>query len=238
MGFHYAAGAQDGDPPFNAQHRVKGLLGDRFPAWSGRPWGECKDRKWLCPVPGYDRHFDITEFFGFEMINIEMDENGPDIAKIEELVCADPSIKGIWCVPQYSNPGGVTYSDEVVRRLAALKPAAPDFRIFWDNAYCVHHLYPDHQDHLKNIYTACVAAGHPDRPILFTSTSKITFAGAGVGAMAASPANVARQLELLSHQMVCYDKLNSKKDTANLSAASFPAFSLYFFMFPFCIFVL
>ena len=174
----------------------------------GRPWGECKDRKWLCPVPGYDRHFDITEFFGFEMINIEMDENGPDIAKIEELVCSDPSIKGIWCVPQYSNPGGVTYSDEVVRRLAALKPAAPDFRIFWDNAYCVHDIYPEQKERVLDILSECKKAGNPNMVYLFGSTSKITFPGSGVGAMGASAENIRFIKSQMTVPVISWNKVN------------------------------
>ena len=161
--------------------------------------------KWLCPVPGYDRHFGITEFFGFEMINIPMDEHGPDMDMVEEYV-KDPSVKGIWCVPKYSNPGGVVYSDEVIHRLAALEPAAKDFRIYWDNAYCVHHLYEE--INIPDILEECKKAGHPDLVYKFGSTSKITFPGAGIAALATSPNNKKDILNQMKHQTIGHDKLN------------------------------
>jgi DNA-binding transcriptional MocR family regulator len=170
------------------------------------PWFECKDRKFLCPVPGYDRHFAITEYFGFKLIPIKTDANGPDMDAVEEWV-KDPTFKGIWCVPKYSNPEGTTYSDEVVKRMAALRPAAKDFRIFWDNAYVVHHLYETH-DKLLNIYTECAKQCNPDLPIIFTSSSKITFPGAGVAVQAASPNNVSMFKERMQYQTIGPDKLN------------------------------
>ena len=170
------------------------------------PWYECKDRKFLCPVPGYDRHFAITEYFGFKLIPIKTDANGPDMDAVEEWV-KDPTVKGIWCVPKYSNPEGTTYSDEVVKRMAALRPAAKDFRIFWDNAYVVHHLYETH-DKLLNIYTECAKQCNPDLPIIFTSSSKITFPGAGVAVQAASPNNVSMFKERMQYQTIGPDKLN------------------------------
>ncbi len=170
------------------------------------PWYECKNRKFLCPVPGYDRHFAITEYFGFELIPIESNSEGPNMDQVEEWV-KDESVKGIWCVPKYSNPEGITYSDEVVKRMAALKPAAKDFRIFWDNAYVVHHIYDTH-DELLNLYDECVKQGNPDLPIIFTSSSKITFPGAGVAAEAASPNNVAILKSRMQYQTIGPDKLN------------------------------
>lgn len=172
------------------------------------PWRELDGVSWLCPVPGYDRHFAITELLGIKMIPIRMDENGPDMDEIEALVRKDDTIKGIWCVPQYSNPGGVTYSDETVDRLASMPCAAPDFRIFWDNAYCVHHLYETRQAHVVDIAEACEKAGNPNRYFKFASTSKVTFPGAGIAAVAASEDNIAEIKKRVGIQTVGYDKLN------------------------------
>lgn len=171
------------------------------------PWGRLDGVKILCPVPGYDWHFAMCDTLGLEPVAVPTDDNGPLMDVVEELV-KDPLVKGMICVPMYGNPSGVTFSDEVVDRLARMETAASDFRIIWDNAYCMHHLYPDRRDFLKNMYDACLEAGHEDRVLMFTSTSKITFAGGGISAMAASPANIARHAALLTYQLVCYDKVN------------------------------
>lgn len=171
-----------------------------------KPWMQQGNIKFICNVPGYDRHFTICEHFGIEMLNVEMTENGPDVEKIRELV-KDPSVKGMFCVPKYSNPDGVTYSDDTVRALAALQPAAKDFRVIWDNAYVVHDL-TDTPDRLLNIFDACKPFGSEDMFVEFTSTSKITFPGAGVSAIAASDANIKAIKARLAMQTISYDKMN------------------------------
>ena len=172
------------------------------------PWYKLDKVKLLCPVPGYDRHFKITETFGIEMINIPLYDNGPDMDMVEEYVNNDPAVKGIWCVPKYSNPTGISYSDDVVKRFAALKPAAEDFRIYWDNAYCIHHLYEDTQDEILNILDECEKAGNPNLVYIFSSTSKISFPGSGVSAIAASRENIDYILSLMTVQTIGHDKIN------------------------------
>ncbi len=178
-------------------------------ARSPRPWCREEAVRWLCPSPGYDRHFRITESFGFELITIPMTEDGPDMDAVEEAV-KDPAVKGIWCVPKYSNPDGVIYSDETIRRFAKLKPAAPDFTIMWDNAYCIHEFEGDYVE-FPDILSLCEAAGNPDMVFEFASTSKVTLPGGGVACFACSRTNMEYMERLLTVQVISFDKVNQQR---------------------------
>ncbi len=188
---------------------LKGTVG-------GEPWVR-QPTRFICPVPGYDRHFALCEQFGIEMIPVPLDDNGPDLDQVRELVASDPAVKGIWIVPTYANPTGAVYTEEVTRALVEMPTAAPDFRIFWDNAYAVHHL-TDSETPAIDVLGLASAAGHPDRVFVFASTSKITFAGAGVSFFAGSPANVSWYLAHLSKRTIGPDKVNQLRHATYLKS--------------------
>lgn len=196
-----------GNSSLNMMHDLLAFFMLHGTSSEGKPWCKEDKVKFICPVPGYDRHFGVTQSLGFELIPVDILPDGPDVDRIEALVANDASIKGMWSVPKYSNPTGYVYSDEKIRRLAAMKCAAPDFRIMWDDAYTVHFLKDAPVDQL-NLIEACKEAGNPDRGIMITSTSKITFPGAGIAAIASSPSNIAYITKLLSNQTIGADKMN------------------------------